>query len=85
MSEEPNDGGSAFPAMLPGGNYCTPGMTLRDWFAGQALQGLRAGGGGCHNSAHDAYIVADMLLELREPKPDTTTSQHIALGIGGGK
>jgi hypothetical protein len=84
VSEEPSDGGSAFPAMLPGGNYCTPGMSLRDWFAGQALQGLLAGGGSCHDSAHDAYLVADMLLDLREPK-DTSTSQQIALGLGSGK
>jgi len=83
MDEEPNTE-PAFPAMTPGG-YCTPGMTLRDWFAGQAIQGLLAGGNGCHNSAHDAYLVADMLLDLREPKPDTVTPQHIALGIGGVK
>jgi hypothetical protein len=33
-------GGPAFPAtyFLPGGSeYVSPGMTLRDWFAGQAL------------------------------------------------
>jgi hypothetical protein len=84
MSDEINDGGSAFPAMAPGG-YCTPGMSLRDWFAGQALQGLLAARNDCHNSAHDAYLLADMMLELREPKPDTTTTQQIALGLGGGK
>ena len=39
-STEIDDGGNAFPAMLPGGNYCTPGMTLRDWFAGQAMAQL---------------------------------------------
>jgi hypothetical protein len=83
MAEEPNTE-TAFPAMTPGG-YCTPGMTLRDWFAGQAIQGLLAGGNDCHDSAHDAYLVADTLLDLREPKPDTVTPQHIALGIGGGK
>ena len=85
MSDQPIDeSGPAFPAMLPGGNYCTPGMSLRDWFAGQALQGLLAARNNCHNSAHDADLVADMMLEIREPK-DTTTAQHIALGIGGGK
>ena len=92
VSEEPNDGGSAFPAMLPGGNYCTPGMTLRDWFAGQALAQL------VHRRemteletyskpdlASEAYHYADAMLAAREQQPDTTTSQHIALGIGGGK
>ena len=35
--EQIDDGGPAFPAMLPVGNYCTPGMSLCDWFAGQAI------------------------------------------------
>lgn len=38
MSEPINDGGPAFPNLgfsTPDGN----GMTLRDWFAGQALEG----------------------------------------------
>ena len=37
-----DDGGPAFPAMLPGGNYCLPGMTLLDWFAGKAMEGILA-------------------------------------------
>ena len=41
-SEQIDDGGSAFPSMLPGCNYCTTGMGLRDWFAGQALSGFMA-------------------------------------------
>jgi hypothetical protein len=36
MSAPTNHGGSAFPY---GGNHHT-GMTLRDWFAGQAIHGL---------------------------------------------
>ena len=39
-----NDGGPAFPSSLsaPSGQYgpAYVGMTLRDWFAGQALVGL---------------------------------------------
>lgn len=44
-----NDGGPAFPCTPPDGSpnaYAMfpsgPGMTLRDWFAGQALAGLCA-------------------------------------------
>lgn len=37
------DGGSAFPVMwnqnTPGELIAEPGMTLRDWFAGQAISG----------------------------------------------
>ena len=75
MSEETephDDGGSAFPAMLPGGHYCTPGMTLRDWFAGQALAGWLAGSGNTEvDSAtiriatEESYKLADAMLRLR--------------------
>ena len=79
MSEEPNDGGPAFPAMTPGG-YCTPGMSLRDWFAGQALAGMLANEHlYCQPAADDAYKFADAMLAAREP----STAPQIALGIGG--
>ena len=75
-----NDGGPAFPSVGEGfGNpsYSAPGMTLRDWFAGQALQGLiasrcgPANGGSVTDSwvAENAYIVADAMLVAREVKP----------------
>jgi hypothetical protein len=39
-----NDGGPAFPSVLysheRAENWSTDGMSLRDWFAGQALAGL---------------------------------------------
>jgi hypothetical protein len=86
-SEEPNDGGSAFPAMLPGGNYCTPGMMLRDWFAGQALAGLQfmQTSQTYGKDAELCYRMADAMLAAREHQPDTVTPQHVALGIGGVK
>jgi len=46
MSEKINDGGPAFP--MPRGaaagkhNDSQQGMSLRDWFAGMALQGYRS-------------------------------------------
>ena len=83
MAEEPNTD-TAFPAMTPGG-YCTPGMTLRDWFAGQALAGYLQSHMPNDRIADDCYGIADAMLVAREPKPDTVTPQHIALGIGGGK
>jgi hypothetical protein len=35
--------------------------------------------------AQECYAIADAMLAAREPKTDITTSQHIALGIGGVK
>lgn len=38
-----NDGGLAFPALIPHNSqfhYPANGMTLRDWFAGQALASI---------------------------------------------
>ena len=86
MSEERNDGGTAFPAMTPGG-YCTPGMTLRDWFAGQALAGFFTTDNHMPDEtiARQCYGAADAMIAYRDGQPDTTTAQHIALGIGGGR
>lgn len=41
------------------------GMTLRDWFAGQALAGILANNGRGTPSADEAYKWADAMLERR--------------------
>jgi len=46
-----------------------PGMTLRDYFAGQVLNGLFAGnnaGGSIDALAERAYIYADAMIEVRD-------------------
>jgi hypothetical protein len=76
------DGGPAFP--LPfildqtrgiNGEYVDcedagvpTGLTLRDYFAAKAMQGLmaRIGAHDAHIIAHDAYSVADAMLEARK-------------------
>ena len=68
-----NNGGSAFPNKDELGNMIL-GMSLRDYFAGQALAGL------CASTDHDsapskgiladwAYQQADAMLAAREVKP----------------
>jgi len=73
-----NDGGPAFPidpehgVSHKGEIYrATMGMTLRDWFAGQALAGLLAGTlpPAIPMMADDAYKQADAMLAARESKP----------------
>lgn len=68
-----DDGGPAFPTAAmqttPGGPVfgAAPGMTLRDWFAGMALQGICHGNGDVpfDGLAMAAYLVADAMLAER--------------------
>lgn len=73
MSDQPKDGGPAFPhrSQYVGQDDAT-GMSLRDWFAGQALTGLASGhdntGGWAwtpENVATTAYIIADAMLAAK--------------------
>lgn len=69
-------GGSAFPAEqheTQDGSWNTtfePGMSLRDWFAGQALSGMCQGcgwqGGDFEKMASHAYEAADQMLARRD-------------------
>ncbi len=61
----PKDGGPAFP--VPHDSAWCGGMTLRDWFAGQALSGLTANARYSGPTAKDveslAYEIADAMIE----------------------
>lgn len=61
----------AFPSPINDLAYSQPGMTLRDYFAGQALTGIIANrtwplGGTYDEDACEAYILADAMIEERE-------------------
>lgn len=83
MSQPIDDGGPAFPqdstvqvVYGPNGDAAghrvvdaKPGMSLRDWFAGQALTGMLAdpySGGDEHTIARGAYMQADAMLAARK-------------------
>lgn len=69
-----NDGGTAFPCPVefdPNGqlvSHGSYGMTLRDWFAGQALAGLLVNAIPVHLDidAKNAYAAADAMLAARK-------------------
>ena len=73
----PDDGGPAFPSgksEKTGYENTLPyyeGMTLRDWFAGQALAGMldRAYGIKCEIIAARSYEMADAMLAARNNLP----------------
>lgn len=78
-----SDGGSAFPISHPEHPSPSDGMTLRDWFAGQALSAVASseryyGDDGPENIAQDAYLIADAMLAARalesEPKLNESAS-----------
>lgn len=74
MSNSINNGGPAFPVTLDHrGCVGAYGMSLRDWFAGQALSNLavtymadcRNQGDAAFALAKECYTVADAMLEAR--------------------
>lgn len=72
MSHKIQDGGAAFPLADQNYNETQTGMSLRDWFAGQALMGLYSKYGETGSDAHGAeratqcYEMADAMLKARE-------------------
>lgn len=73
MTKKIEDGGPAFPHMAADGHTdYRLGLTVRDWFAGQALVGILAGGfadtiphddvNGGGDAAFFAYQYADAML-----------------------
>lgn len=67
MTELKNTGGPAFPTTA-GQVVYSHGMTLRDWFAGQALR-ARWGDGTAmtaEDAARMAYQMADAMLDERK-------------------
>ena len=65
MTDKPRDGGPAFAHGNPeqGGDT---GMSLRDYFAGQALAKSMSSYVDRDNAAHDAYLAADAMLKARD-------------------
>ena len=67
-----NTGGPAFPTGTGGNTPYSNGMTLRDYFAGQAMAAVNLGIGVSdeyyRKTAKHCYAVADAMLKAREQK-----------------
>lgn len=69
-----NTGGPAFPCewdYIDSNRQMANGMTLRDYFAAKAMQGMLANqhpyqASDEHMFARDAYVMADAMLKARE-------------------
>ena len=67
MDKKTDDGGPAFPVPNDANVNGQAGMTLRDWFAGQALSGLCVDEySSVKTGARRAYELADAMLAERE-------------------
>lgn len=65
------DGGPAFPLPVTEWNPGNAGMSLRDWFAGQALAGIMTlRPNTADEAAWAAYEAADAMLAAREVDND---------------
>ena len=70
MNQSINDGGPAFPRTGADGHTSPQsGMTLRDYFAAAALQGLLAYDADCSSAIGLAYHTADAMLDWRKKNP----------------
>ncbi len=73
-NDDEHVGSTAFPVIVPGYEPYSIGMSLRDWFAGQALAGMCAAdrrwegdekSSATDKSAQAAYSHADAMLKAR--------------------
>jgi hypothetical protein len=70
MSADTNTGGPAFPTTEVAMMRSLQGMTLRDYFAAKAMQGILVGiecdPATVPHVAESAYILADAMLKARQ-------------------
>ena len=71
------DGGLAFPCGIPAGKYhpvlVINGMSMLDWYAGMAMQGLLAASEGYSDAdlVEASYRAAAKMIEYRDTRIDT--------------
>jgi hypothetical protein len=73
MTTQQEDGGPAFPFVMPDPStyHTEQGMSLRDYFAAAAMQGFvssypNGAAGDAEAISHDSYTLADAMLAARK-------------------
>ncbi len=88
MVKSCNDGGQAFPGGVSAGydprdgKEHHPGMSLRDYFAGQVLGQIAIDMYDFHSMAQDAYKIADAMLTVRSKQIESSTAGQPAAAPG---
>ncbi len=77
MSQARNDGGPAFSI-----DDAKRGMSILDYFAGQALVGLVGQELSYERLAEVCYRQAEAMLSYKQNQQAVSESQQVALGIG---
>ena len=62
----PNNNIPAFPLSVESDHFISLGMTLKDYYAGQALTGFLSNGASMDNAAHWSWLVANKMMKKRE-------------------
>lgn len=84
MPDKINTGGTAFPNPLcnePGAYPADPGMSLRDWFAGQSLPAIISHYGLADSTADEAYRLANKMIARMDARLPPLDLDTIALEI----
>ena len=64
----PNNNIPAFPLSVESDHLISLGMTLKDYYAGQALMGFIAKGASIDNAVHWSWLTADKMLNKRDER-----------------
>jgi hypothetical protein len=60
----------AFPLSVEQEHFISLGMTLKDYYAGQALMGFISKGASIDNAVHWSWLTAEKMLNKREERKD---------------
>lgn len=64
----PSNNIPAFPLSVESDHLISLGMTLKDYYAGQALNGFLSNGSSIDNAVHWSWLAAEKMMAKREDR-----------------